>query len=119
VSKLNKITIKLGEFVNRIIKNLTNTDIRWLTSFPALVIVACMIFFPKIETFKNTNLILVCLMFGVASFISLIIIIRKEYPFFRPIRGKSALALGIIGLILSCPMTIILLVRLALNMLQV
>jgi len=113
--------------VNFIYKNLIavwekikQINIKWLTSVPALLIVTIMIIVGNfdINLSKTTNQLLVGFIFFTASIISILIIARREYPFYQTIKGKPAVFLGIIGLLMSCPLTLAIFVKIILDIFE-
>jgi len=89
-----------------------------LTSIPALIVIGVMIILGNVNMSRIANMLLVSSIFSAGSVISLVIIFRKEFPFFQTIKGKPAIILGSIGFLMSCPISIAILVRLAMDLFQ-
>lgn len=82
---------------------ISNVDTIWLTSIPACIAVIIMILSPQLDlpTSSQANKIVAVCVFGLGGVSSLVVVIRKEFPFFRKIKGKPAVILGTVGLLMS------------------
>lgn len=115
---MNNVIIRLRIMLARFFDQVDIRNTAWLTSILALIAVGVMISFGNFKLPRVTNMLLVSFIFAIGSVISLVFIIRKEFPFFRNIKGKPAIILGVIGFLMSFPISIAILGRLVIELLQ-
>lgn len=117
MKKTRKSSFVLLTFLDNFLDVVKNIDIKWLTSFPSLIVITVMIIVGNLDIAYSENLndLLIGFIFLTASLVSVIIIIRKEYPFFRTIKGRPAIFLGVIGFLISFPLAAAIFIRLLLN----
>ena len=104
-----------------ILKSITNkistTNTIWLTSIPAIIAILIMAMLGNANLSKINSMIIVSCIFILSGFSSLVVVIRKEFPFYRIISGKVAIVIGIIGLFLSWSIALLIIIRIMLELL--
>jgi hypothetical protein len=107
---------KYRALLTLLVNKVRTTNTVWLTSIPALIVVVVMMILGTVNFSKMNSMLIVSCLFAIGGISSLVVVIRKEFPFFRNIRGKTAIALGIVGLLMAWSISLAIVIRVALEL---